>query len=117
MAFAGGWIDQPFYIQTESKSTRFDGGGVFAAYYPFYGTQRDGNQHPQGGDEIMGRETCLIGSRPNWSVNYMIAENNGKPEPSGSQDMAGIIYPGVNRLDYDYDLRRRVFSGACRILQ
>ena len=31
------------------------------------------------------------------------AENQGKTEPSGSQDMAGILYPGVNRLDYDFD--------------
>jgi hypothetical protein len=30
------------------------------------------------------------------------AENEGKTEPSGSQDMAGIVYPGVSRLDYDY---------------
>lgn len=30
------------------------------------------------------------------------AENEGKLEPSGSQDMAGIVYPGVSRLDYDY---------------
>ncbi len=30
------------------------------------------------------------------------AENKEKPEPSGSQDMAGIIYPGISRLDYDY---------------
>lgn len=30
------------------------------------------------------------------------AENKGKAEPSGSQDMIGLIYPGVNRLDYDY---------------
>lgn len=29
------------------------------------------------------------------------AENQGRPEPSGSQDMAGLVYPGVNRLDYD----------------
>ncbi len=29
------------------------------------------------------------------------AENKGRPEPSGSQDMIGLIYPGVNRLDYD----------------
>ena len=28
-------------------------------------------------------------------------ENRGQDEPSGSQDMAGIIYPGVSRLDYD----------------
>ncbi len=31
------------------------------------------------------------------------AENKGKAEPSGSQDMAGLIYPGVNRLDYDFN--------------
>jgi hypothetical protein len=31
------------------------------------------------------------------------AENQGRPEPSGSQDMAGLIYPGINRLDYDHD--------------
>ena len=29
------------------------------------------------------------------------AENAGQAEPSGSQDMIGLIYPGVNRLDYD----------------
>jgi hypothetical protein len=28
-------------------------------------------------------------------------ENAGKTEPSGSQGMAGLIYPGINRLDYD----------------
>ena len=31
------------------------------------------------------------------------AENEGQAEPSGSQDMAGLIYPGVNRLDYDFN--------------
>jgi hypothetical protein len=36
------------------------------------------------------------------------AENEGKPEPSGSQDMAGLIYPGINRLDYDY-----AYEGGC----
>jgi hypothetical protein len=30
------------------------------------------------------------------------AENDGRPEPSGSQDMIGLIYPGINRLDYDF---------------
>ncbi len=30
------------------------------------------------------------------------AENAGKTDPSGSQDMAGLIYPGISRLDYDY---------------
>jgi hypothetical protein len=30
------------------------------------------------------------------------AENAGKADPSGSQDMAGLIYPGISRLDYDF---------------
>jgi hypothetical protein len=37
------------------------------------------------------------------------AENEGKVEPSGSQDMIGVIYPGVNRLDYDFNVEGGVF--------
>ena len=37
------------------------------------------------------------------------AENKGKAEPSGSQDMIGLIYPGVNRLDYDYAANGGIF--------
>ena len=37
------------------------------------------------------------------------AENQGKPEPCGSQDMIGLIYPGVNRLDFDYDYEGGLF--------
>lgn len=37
------------------------------------------------------------------------AENNGKARPSGSQDMIGLIYPGVNRLDYDHGANGGVF--------
>lgn len=36
-------------------------------------------------------------------------ENKGKTEPSGSQDMIGLIYPGVNRLDYDFNVHGGVF--------
>ncbi len=36
-------------------------------------------------------------------------ENAGKAEPSGSQDMIGLIYPGINRLDYDYKVHGGVF--------
>ena len=31
------------------------------------------------------------------------AENAGAAAPSGSQDMIGLIYPGINRLDYDHE--------------
>ena len=37
-------------------------------------------------------------------------ENKGKKEPSGSQDMIGLIYPGVNRLDYDFKIHGGVFT-------
>jgi len=37
------------------------------------------------------------------------AENGGKTEPSGSQDMIGLIYPGVNRLDFDFDHAGGIF--------
>jgi hypothetical protein len=36
-------------------------------------------------------------------------ENKGNAEPSGSQDMIGLIYPGVNRLDYDFKIQGGVF--------
>lgn len=36
-------------------------------------------------------------------------ENRGKVEPSGSQDMIGLLYPGVNRLDYDFAHEGGVF--------
>ena len=38
-----------------------------------------------------------------WSSNSTPRRTAAKPEPSGSQDMIGLIYPGVNRLDFDYD--------------
>ncbi len=37
------------------------------------------------------------------------AENEGLPEPSGSQDMIGLIYGGVNRLDYDASFEGGIF--------
>jgi hypothetical protein len=37
------------------------------------------------------------------------AENEGLTEPSGSQDMIGLIYPGVSRLDYDAAFEGGIF--------
>ena len=36
-------------------------------------------------------------------------ENQGKADPSGSQDMVGLVYPGVSRLDYDYASEGGIF--------
>jgi hypothetical protein len=45
------------------------------------------------------------------------AENRGKADPSGSQDMIGLVYPGVSRLDYDASVHGGVFPShieSCR---
>jgi hypothetical protein len=45
------------------------------------------------------------------------AENLGKAEPSGSQDMAGLIYPGINRLDYDFGIEGGIFPAQVESCQ
>lgn len=102
MALAGGWIDQPFVSQHNPTPP---GSMVVVAVEPqFYFMDRCG----------MGTSTrkvamALWGNRlpagdPAELVHQLYAaENQGKPEPSGSQDMAGLIYPGINRLDFDYN--------------
>ena len=36
-------------------------------------------------------------------------ENQNQPEPSGSQDMIGLLCPGIHRLDYDANFQGGVF--------
>jgi len=108
MALAGGWIDQPFVSRlnpTPPGSMVVVGLQPTCRYMDRCGmgtsTRRValhlwGNSLPQG--EPLGLVRKLYA-----------AENEGKPEPSGSQDMAGLIYPGVNRLDYDSDVEGGYF--------
>lgn len=108
MAFAGGWIDQPFVschnpdppgsiVVVGLKPTRrfMDRAGMAT------GTRRVARElWPEG---FPNREPASL-------VHELYeAENRDKPEPSGSQDMIGLIYPGVNRLDFDYHYARGVF--------
>jgi hypothetical protein len=44
------------------------------------------------------------------------AENRGKTDPSGSQDMIGLVYPGISRLDYDYRVHGGVFPARIESL-
>jgi hypothetical protein len=47
---------------------------------------------------------ALPGREPDELVRELYAEENrgGRAAPSGSQDMIGLVYPGVCRLDYDW---------------
>ncbi len=100
MAFAGGWIDQPF-VSIHNPTP--PGSMVVVGVEPtFRFMDRSG----------MATSTRVV-ARKLWSDalpdrdprelvrNLYDAENQGKAAPSGSQDMAGLIIPGVSRLDYD----------------
>jgi len=100
MALAGGWIDQPFVSRLNPAPP---GSMVVVALEPVA--------------RFMDRCGMATGTRkvameiwngvlPNRAPAELArelyaAENRDKPEPSGSQDMIGLIYPGVSRLDYD----------------
>ena len=108
MALAGGWIDQPFVSKLNPSPP---GSMVVVGLEPTCrfmeragmatGTRRValdlwGGRLPDGDPAELVRELYL-------------EENRGRSEPSGSQDMIGLIYPGISRLDYDYSCEGGVF--------
>jgi hypothetical protein len=108
LALAGGWIDQPFVSCHNPKPP---GSMVVVALEPTF--------------RAMDRSGCATGTRnvatriwhgrlPKRPADDLVrelyqAENQGKAEPSGSQDMIGLIYPGISRLDYDFEVNGGVF--------
>jgi hypothetical protein len=101
LALAGGWIDQPFISQLNPDAT---GSMVVVGLQPsFHFMQRSGI--------ATGTRDCAIKlwdgqlpARPPVELvrELYAAENAGRADPSGSQDMIGLIHPGINRLDYDF---------------
>jgi len=108
LALAGGWIDQPFVSRLDPEPP---GSMVVVGLEPaFRFLDRAG----------MATSTRAVALRlwggrlperdPAALVRELYAEENrGRPEPSGSQDMIGLIYPGVNRLDFDFAHEGGVF--------
>jgi len=108
LALAGGWIDQPFVSRHNPHPP---GSMVVVNVEPtFRFMERAG---------ICG-STREVARRiwndrlPNRNSADLVrelytAENRGQRHPSGSQDMIGLIYPGINRLDYDFAVHGGVF--------
>lgn len=99
LALAGGWIDQPFVSQ---HSPTPPGSMVVVGLEP---TMRFMDRCGMGTSTRRVAAQLWGNHLPNQSPNELVrklyeTENLGKSEPSGSQDMIGIIYPGINRLDY-----------------
>jgi hypothetical protein len=101
---AGGWIDQPFL---SSLNPRPPGSMVVVSMLP---TVRYMDRCGMAtGTRVAAR--ALWGDRipadrpPSELIRELYrVENVDQPEPSGSQDMCGLIYPGISRLDYDADI-------------
>jgi hypothetical protein len=100
MAFAGGWIDQPFVSRHNPTPP---GSMVVVALEP---TCRFMDRCGMGTSTRKVAERLWGGTLPDRDPAALVRElyaeeNRGGAEPSGSQDMIGLLYSGVNRLDYD----------------
>jgi hypothetical protein len=108
MAFAGGWIDQPFLSRLNPDPP---GSMVVVGLEPtFRWMDRCGMA---GGTRSVAMR-MWSGGVPEGDPARLVrelykAENEGLAEPSGSQDMIGLLYPGVNRLDYEANYEGGVF--------
>jgi len=115
LALAGGWIDQPFVSRHNPDPP---GSMVVVGLEPTF--------------RVMDRAGCASGTRavamrlwkgrlPGRPATQLVrelyeAENHGKTQPSGSQDMIGLIYPGISRLDYDFASNGGVFPARMESL-
>lgn len=108
LQLAGGWIDQPFVSR---HNPRPPGSMVVVQIEPdFRPMDRSGIAS---GTRAIAMELWK-GKLPTRPLADLVrelyeAENKGKAEPSGSQDMIGLVYPGINRLDYDFKVMGGVF--------
>ena len=108
LQLAGGWIDQPFVSRHNPKPP---GSMVVVQIEPdFRPMDRSGIAS---GTRAVAMKLWL-GKLPKRPADELVrelyaAENQGKSEPSGSQDMIGLVYPGVNRLDYDFNHEAGIF--------
>jgi hypothetical protein len=100
MALAGGWIDQPFVSR---RNPLPPGSMVVVSLEPdLWFMDRSGMASGTRKVALKLWNGVLPDRDPAELVRELYrAENLGKPEPSGSQDMIGLVYPGVSRLDYD----------------
>ncbi len=105
---AGGWIDQPFMSRLNPEPP---GSMVVVSLDPtFHMMDRAGMATGTRNIGLRMWNGSLPGGDPGTLVEELYEEENrGKAEPSGTQDMIGLIYPGVSRLDYDYAYRGGVF--------
>jgi hypothetical protein len=108
LALAGGWIDQPFISKYNQSPP---GSMVVVSVEPqFLFMERAGICTGTRNIALKLWKDGMPEHDPDELVQELyMAENGDKSEPSGSQDMIGLIYPGISRLDYDFAHRGGIF--------
>ncbi len=108
LALAGGWIDQPFVSRLNPHPP---GSMVVVSLEPMFRFMDRSGMATSTREIALKLWTGPLPDRPAAELarELYAAENRGKADPSGSQDMIGLIYPGINRLDYDFDFQGGVF--------
>jgi hypothetical protein len=107
ITLAGGWMDQPFCSKLNPEPP---GSVCLASIEPdFFWMERSGLATGT-------RKVALDiwGHLPEGDMLERVeelyyAENKTHKDPSGSQDMIGLLVPGISRLDYDYTHRGGIF--------
>jgi hypothetical protein len=116
MAFAGGWIDQPF---VSSLNPEPPGSMVVVSLSPtFRWMDRCGMAtSTRRVADVLWHHRLPAGDPADLVRKLYVKENRDRTEPSGSQDMIGIVYPGVSRLDFDASFEGGIFPAhieSCR---
>jgi hypothetical protein len=109
LALAGGWIDQPFVSALDPEPP---GSMVVVSLRPTVRfMDRSGMATGTRASALSLWGDHLPAGRDAMSLvrELYAAENRWKDEPSGSQDMVGLIVPGISRLDYDAAIEGGVF--------
>ena len=101
LQMAGGWIDQPF---VSSLNPEPPGSMVVVSLLPtvrFMDRCGMATGTRVAAQALWGDSLPADRSPASLVRELYAAENSDLVDPSGSQDMCGLIYPGISRLDYD----------------
>jgi hypothetical protein len=101
LQLAGGWIDQPF---VSSRNPEPPGSMVVVSLRPVvrYMDRCGMATGTRAAARALWGDAFPAGRTPASLVRELYAaENADRIEPSGSQDMCGLVYAGISRLDYD----------------
>ena len=101
LQMAGGWIDQPFVSSLDPEPP---GSMVVVSLQPtvrFLDRCGMATGTRAVAAALWGDALPADRSPASLVRELYAAENADRVEPSGSQDMCGLVYPGISRLDYD----------------